>query len=139
MATARPGLAVTSPTINWSVWEEREVPGEFDLTECVFQLHSSGRPWDKSADEVDWVATAVGAPVHFVAVQFGQSAWHAKGPITVRAPAALDDPGWTVSLAGRDGAPIMIGQVGRPLAQGEAFTLPVTDVIVGGVSRDALA
>lgn len=115
------------------------MPDEFDLTEYVFQLHISGRPWDKSAEEVDWVTTAVGAPVHFIAIQFGQSAWYAKGPITVRAAAALDDPGWTVSLADRDGAPIMIGTVGRPLAQGEAFTLPVTDIIVGGVSRHAVA
>jgi hypothetical protein len=130
------GLAVTYPAVHCNVSEERDVPGEFDLVECVFQLHSSGRPWDKSADAVDWVATAVGVPAHFLAVQFGHSAWYAKGPVTVLAPAALGAPGWTVSLVGREGTPIMIGTVGRPLAEGEEFTLPVTDLIVGGVPRD---
>ena len=30
----------------------------------------------------------------------------------------------------------MTGKVGRPLADGEEFALPVTDWVVGGVKRD---
>lgn len=108
---------------------------EPEVREYVFQLHRSGRPWDKRADEVDWAATAVGERVRFAAVHFGQGAWYAKGPVVVKAPEALSDAGWTVSPLGRVGdVPTITGNVGRALAEGEEFALPVTDVIVGGIA-----
>ncbi len=75
--------------------------------EYIFQLHRSGRPWDKRGDEVNWDAIAVGVPVPFKAVQFGISAWCATGPVVAKAPEALADAGWTVS-AGLGEVPIMV-------------------------------
>lgn len=107
------------------------------VTQWVFQLHREGRPWDKRPDEVDWGLSAVGPPVRFPALQFGASAWLAlRSPVVIRATEPLDDPAWSVSRAG-DAEPAMTGNVGRPLADGEEFALPVADWrIVGGVQRD---
>jgi len=44
--------------------------------------------------------------------------------VEVAAPEALVDPHWSVFLPAARGVPIMVGQVGRRLAIGEAFTLP---------------
>jgi len=44
--------------------------------------------------------------------------------VEIASPVALDDPWWTVFLPASRGVPIVVGQVGRPLAIGEAFTLP---------------
>jgi len=106
---------------------------EPEVNEFVLRLHRSGRPWDKRADEVDWDETAVGRPVPFGAVQFGTSAWYATGPVTITATEPLTEPAWTVSRPGE--TPTIIGDVGHALAEGETFTLPVTDVIIGGVKR----
>ena len=106
-----------------------------EVREYIFRLHRSGRPWDKRGDEVDWDSIAVGAPVRFTAVQFGQSAWYAQGPVTVRALESFEDAGWTVSADTAE-VPVLVGNVGRPLTKGEEFALPVTDTIVGGVLRE---
>jgi hypothetical protein len=103
------------------------------VTQWLFQLHRSGRPWDKRADEVDWAATAVGNPVQFEAVQFGHGAWYARGPVAVVAAEDLDDPAWTVSRS-QGGIPLMTGRVDHALVKGQTFALPVTDGIVGGVA-----
>jgi hypothetical protein len=113
--------------------EVRHRPTE---SEWLFQLHSEGRPWDKRADEVEWSASAVGTPVRFIAVQVGVSGWYAKGPVTITAPRDLEDPAWTVSRGSDYRVPIMTGRVGRNLAKGDTFDLPVTDGIVGNVPRD---
>ena len=107
------------------------------VTQWVFQLHREGRPWDRRPEEVDWGLSAVGAPVWFSALQFGASAWQAlESPVVIRATEALDDPAWSVSRAG-DTEPTMTGKVGRPLADGHEFALPVAEWrIVGGVKRD---
>jgi hypothetical protein len=102
----------------------------------VFQLHHSAQPWGKRADEVDWAATAVGEPIRFTAVLFGRGAWYAKGPVIATASEDLADAGWTVFLEGEVEAPTIAGHVGRTLSEGDEFTLPITDVIVGGMSRD---
>lgn len=102
--------------------------------EYVFQLHRSGRPWNKRPDEVDWNATAVGRPERFVAVQFGVSAWYARGPVTVTAPEAIEAPAWTVR-ATDETTPTMSGEVGHRLGAGERFDLPVTGMLVGAIPR----
>lgn len=112
------------------------MPTDDELTEYVFRLHRSGRPWDERPDEVDWKATAVGSPVGFRAVQFGTSAWYAPGPVTITAPEDLENPAWTVWRADAvEKSPTMTGDVGHPLAKGDEFALPVTGVMVGGVPR----
>lgn len=106
------------------------------MREYVFRLHRAGRPWDKRPDEVDWDATAVGSPVRFRTVQFGTSAWYARGPVTVTAAENLEKPAWTVWPADAvEEWPTMTGDVGHALAKGDEFALPVTGVIVGGVAR----
>jgi hypothetical protein len=103
------------------------------LRKYVFRLHRAGRPWDKRPDEVDWDAAAVGSPVRFRAVQFGTSAWYARGPVTVTAAENLEKPAWTVWPADAvEESPTMTGDVGHALAKGDEFALPVTGVIVGG-------
>jgi hypothetical protein len=100
--------------------------------EYFFRLHRSGLTADKRVDTVNWAAIAVGEPVQFNAVQFGKSGWYASGPVVVKAPEALPNAGWTVST-GRGEMPIIVGNVGRSLDQGEDFALPVTDTVIGGV------
>ena len=119
----------------WELLEDRvnEIR-EPKVTEWLFQLHRSGRPWDKRADEVDWAASAVGEPVKFTALQFGVSGWQARTPVVIAAAENLDNPAWTVSRPG-DATPVMTGLVGRPLQRGEEFALPITDAVVGNVSR----
>jgi hypothetical protein len=101
-------------------------------TEWLFQLHRTGRPWDKKADEVDWEESAVGEAVRFTAIRFGTGAWYAQGPVVIKAPEPLADPAWTVSSRIGE-TPLMSGRVGHALAEAEEFILPVTDAIVGGV------
>lgn len=110
------------------------MPEQPEVREYIFRLHRSGPPWGKRADEVDWDANAVGAPVRFNAALFGESGWYAQGPVTAKAPEALEEAGWTVTAA-VGGVPTIVGKVGRPLAEGEEFALPVTDVIVAGILR----
>ena len=57
--------------------------------EYLFQLHSSGLTGDERVDAVNWAGTAVGPPVRFNAVRFGESAWYASGPVSVKAREAL--------------------------------------------------
>lgn len=103
------------------------------MREYVLQLHRSGMPWGKRADEVDWDETAVGEPVTFQAVHFGEGGWSALGPVSVAAAEALPDAAWSISAGARN-APLMVGYVGRPLAEGEEFCRPVGTVI--GVPRN---
>jgi hypothetical protein len=109
---------------------------DYEQRAYFFRLHRSGRPWDNRPDEVDWDATAVGTPVRFSAIQFGESAWYARRAVTVTASEALKNPAWTVwSAEANEYLPTMTGDVGRPLEKGEQFALPVTGVLVGGVAR----
>jgi hypothetical protein len=99
-----------------------------EIIECEIRLHS-GRPTTKTTDELswaDWSETVVGHSVTFQALaNRGRGAWN--GPLSpgvqVAAPVALEDPYWTVFLPASTGVPLMVGQVGRPLAVGEAFNL----------------
>jgi hypothetical protein len=112
------------------------VPADHELREYVFRLHRSGRPWDTRPDEVDWEVTAVGSPVRFKAVHFGNSAWYAPGAVTITAPEDLENPAWTVwPVDAVEESPTMTGDVGHALTKGDEFVLPVTGVIVGGVPR----
>lgn len=56
----------------------------------------------------------------------GRGAWN--GPLSpgveIAPPVMLNDPWWTVFLPDATGLPIVVGQVGRPLAIGDPFTLP---------------
>jgi hypothetical protein len=107
---------------------------EPEVREYVLRLHSAGMPWGKRADEVDWDETAVGDPVPFQAVHFGEGSWSALGPVAIAAAEALPDAAWTVST-GAGEAPLIVGYVGRPLAKGEEFHRPVGMVTIG-VPRD---
>jgi hypothetical protein len=113
-----------------------------EIIECEIRLHSS-RPANTAAEPswADWSTTVVGHAVTFQAIaNMGRKAWN--GPLSpgvqVAAPVALDDPYWTVFLPASKGAPVVVGQVGRPLAIGEAFTLPAgqPDVWTEGVAFD---
>jgi hypothetical protein len=114
-----------------------------EIIECEIRLHS-GRPASKTTAEpswADWSETVVGRAVRFQAVaNMGKGAW--SGPLSpgvqIAPPVALDDPYWTVFLPASTGVPLMVGQVGRPLAIGEAFNLPPgePDVWTEGVVFD---
>jgi hypothetical protein len=98
------------------------------IIECQLRLHSA-RPADKATGELtlaDWSETVVGHAVNFQAVvNTAEGKWN--GPLSpgveVAPPHALEDPHWTVFLPAAKGVPILVGQVGHPLATGEAFTL----------------
>ena len=102
---------------------------DVEIIECEIRLHSA-RPTSTTAGEpswADWSETAVGHAVTFQAIaNTAKGAWNGPLPPGVQiAPSeALDDPYWTVFLPASRGVPIMVGQVGRPLAIGESFTLP---------------
>ncbi len=99
------------------------------IIECDLRLHSS-RPADGTTGELtwaDWSETVVGKAVTFQALAItAKGLWN--GPLApgaeVPAPIALDDPYWTVFLPSGRGVPILVGQVGHPLAIGECFQLP---------------
>jgi len=103
--------------------------GEPEIIECEIRLHSS-RPAEKSTGELtwaDWSETVVGHEVTFQAIANpAAGTWNGPLPpgVEVAPPEALDDPYWTVFLPAGRGVPIMVGQVGHPLAIGEAFNLP---------------
>jgi hypothetical protein len=98
------------------------------IIECELRLHS-GRPADRATGELtwaDWSETVVGHAVTFQAiVNTAMGTWNGPLPpgVEIAPPQALDDPHWTVFLPASRGVPIMVGQVGRALATGEAFTL----------------
>jgi hypothetical protein len=100
-----------------------------EIIECEIRLHS-GQPANKAAAQLswaDWSESIVGHAVTFQAIaNIGKGAWN--GPLSpgvqIAAAVALDDPYWKVFLPSRRGVPIMVGQVGRPLAIGETFNLP---------------
>lgn len=110
-----------------SVTEDQDGAG---IIECDLRLHS-GRPADKAATGeltwANWSETVVGHAVTFQAIaNTAEGLW--SGPLSpgaeVAAPVALDDAYWTVFLPSGRGVPILVGQVGYPLAIGEAFKLP---------------
>jgi hypothetical protein len=98
------------------------------IIECELRLHS-GRPADKATGDLkwaEWSETVVGHAVTFQAIaNTAAGTWN--GPLSpgveIAAPAALEDPHWTVFLPAARGVPIIDGQVGHSLATGEAFTL----------------
>jgi hypothetical protein len=100
-----------------------------EIIECELRLHS-GRPTERATGELtwaDWSETVVGEAITFRArADTAKGLW--SGPlapgIEVAAPVALDDPYWTVFLPSGRGVPILVGQVGHPLAIGESFHLP---------------
>jgi hypothetical protein len=115
-----------------------------EIIECEIRLHSS-RPANRADGELswsDWSESAVGRAVTFQAIAItAKGAW--GGPLSpgvqISPSVALDDPYWTVFLPASRGVPIVVGQVGRPLAVGEAFTLHAgepgawtTDVVFDG-------
>ncbi|MGP8058557.1 MAG: hypothetical protein ACLP9C_02825 [Acidimicrobiales bacterium] len=98
-----------------------------EIIECEIRLHT-GRPAQGSGEPSwsDWAQTVVGEPVTFRAVAVtAKGAWNGPIPpgVEIAAPVALADPYWTVFLPAASGPPVQTGQVGRPLAIGEAFTL----------------
>ena len=108
---------------------------DYEQLEYIFRLHRSGRTWPEPPAKVDWDATAIGAPAVFTAVLAGEGAWFAPGPVSVTAPEALGNPAWTVWSVDARGLPMLYGDVGHPLAEGQEFSLPVTGGWVGGVPR----
>jgi hypothetical protein len=100
------------------------MPAETEVREYFFQLHRSGPSWGEKANEADWITTAVGTPVRFEALSYGEGAWRTVGPVAAKAAEALEDAIWTV-LAGDGQTFVFMGYVGRPLAEGEEFALPL--------------
>jgi hypothetical protein len=100
-----------------------------------FQLHGSGPTGGSVMSAADWAALAVGDPVPFNAIQFGDSAWYASGPVVVKATKDLANAGWTVSTS-KDKLPIIAGNVSHSLSKDEDFALPVTGIVIGCVMRD---
>jgi hypothetical protein len=103
--------------------------GDPEIIECEIRLHSTQPASNTTGDAswAEWSETVVGDPVTFRAIaMIAKGAWN--GPLApgveICAPVALDDPYWTVFLPAGNGVPIVVGRVGRPLAIGEAFTLP---------------
>lgn len=106
--------------------ENTETP---EIIECHLRLHLAHPTGDPSGDPTwaEWSATVVGDPVTFQArVLTKEGAWNGPLPpgADVSSPQALDDPWWTVFLPDGRGAAVLAGQVGRPLAIGEIFSLP---------------
>jgi hypothetical protein len=102
---------------------------EREVKTYIFRLHRSGPSWGEDPAEFDWTGTAVGEPVRFDALQEEPGTWCARGPVLVTSPEQLEDPAWSVSLAGQDQVTIR-GNVGTHLSKGEEFALPVTDIIL---------
>lgn len=105
-------------------------PSDPQIIECEIRLHD-GRPGgDKTPAEylvVEWDGTAIGPSVPFQALaDVASGLWN--GPLApgvdVSPPRVVEDPWWTVRLPGSHGVPVRVGQVGRSLDIGEAFTLP---------------
>ena len=100
-----------------------------EIIECDLRLHS-GRRSDKELEELtwaDWSGTVVGHAVTFQALANPtKGLWSGPLPpgVEIAAPMELDDPYWTVFLPSGEGVPVQVGQVGHPLAIGEAFRLP---------------
>ena len=114
-----------------------------EIIECQIRLHSGPPP--PAAGErstwAEWSQTCVGDPVNFQAIAItGRGAWN--GPLSpgveISPPVLLNDPWWTVFLPDSQGVPVLSGQVGRPLAIGDPFSLPPgqSDVWTQGVSFD---
>lgn len=104
----------------------RETP---EIIECQLRLHTAHPAGEPSAPATwaEWSTTAVGEPVTFQArVLTAEGAWNGPLPpgVEVSPPVAVDDPWWTVFLPEGRGVPILSGQVGHPLAIGDAFSLP---------------
>ena len=101
-----------------------------EIIECELRLHAA-RPAPPgpggAASWAEWSATAVGDPVTFKAVASPTTgAWN--GPLApgaaVPAPVDLAEPVYSVFLPAARGLPLLVGEVGRPLAIGECFDLP---------------
>ena len=118
-------LCEPRPAIDFSLMDDDQP----EIIECEIRLHSGPpangqtgpRPW------AEWSQTVVGNPVTFRARAIAaKGAWN--GPLSpgveIAAPEALNDPYWTVFLPEGKGVPIVVGQIGHPLAIGETFTLP---------------
>jgi hypothetical protein len=104
---------------------ERDSP-EVQRAKFELRLHSSGRPWDVPAQDVDWDATAVGKPVQFEAVVIPAAGlWVPKGRVDIRSPVDLEMPTWTVRRSPQRRVPVAVGKVGWALAAGQSYSLPL--------------
>jgi hypothetical protein len=104
-----------------------------EIIECRLRLHVAHPTGDPSGEPTwaEWSTTVVGEPVTFQArVLTKEGAWNGPLPpgADVSSPHRLDDPWWTVFLPDGSGVAVLSGQVGRPLAIGETFSLaPAVD------------